>query len=126
VQFLREFAVQAEAAGHRVVIEPTAEEEAEAPEATARETVARMLAAQVRCPAPSEEELGALKARLSSGEATEDDKWQHYVETYKTAWGLLRIDEGFLEKHGTRASCPEGARRPSCWRGCCAGIHKEA
>ena len=60
-----------------------------------------MLAA---APAGSQE-LDAIKRRIYGNEASEDDKWPHYAESYKRAWGLDRLDEGFLAAHGTDAGC---------------------
>ena len=124
VQFLREFAVLAEAAGHTVTLVKTKDRAAEPPEATVQVTQEKMLAAHAAMPTVTTADAMELEARIFRNEASEDDKWLHFVETYKAAWGLDKIDADFIKKHGTaalpsqvkllaRLLCPELRRDPT-------------
>lgn len=112
-QYMREFAVLAEAGGHRVITDelpagppPVAVHEEEEKGASTSTTVALMLEAHTRCPNPTTNDIKELERRLHYGTASADDKWLHYVETYKTNWGLQRLDAKFLQANKTEAVYP--------------------
>jgi hypothetical protein len=51
-----------------------------------------------------------LQARVYGNEASEDDKWRMYSLAYASGWGLDKLDEAFIRKHGVRPTCPKVAQ----------------
>ncbi|PNH01594.1 putative helicase [Tetrabaena socialis] len=117
VQFLHQFALLADAAGHAVCISHIKEERV--PQGT-QALAARML--EVESLPTTAREVEEAEARIMANNASEEDKWLCYVAAYKKGWSLDRIDAAFLAAHGTqctsghatllaRVLCPE-LRRP--------------
>lgn len=60
-------------------------------------------------PALDGEYARELEHRVLANEATEEDKWSHFATSYKRGWGLDKLDESFIRKHGVRATSPRVA-----------------
>jgi hypothetical protein len=99
--FLREFTALAEDAGHAVAVGSVVKL---GPRVKEGSTTAEMM---LSCaPVLNAAELEAIRTRMRSNIAAEDDKWRHYTDSYKRAWCLDSIDADFLARHGTLADCP--------------------
>jgi hypothetical protein len=108
--YLHEFAQLATAAGHRVTLERVARAGDDDTDVLSKprgpaspHTMAMMLEAR---PVVDPDELNEIKGRMSRGTASADDKWRHYVTSYKAAWGIDHVDEAFLAAKGTYAGSP--------------------
>ena len=53
------------------------------------------------------DEITAIRDRIRTNNATEDDKWNDFKLSYLEAWGLGDVDEAFVKKHGHTLSGPQ-------------------